>query len=197
MQHNGFEYVDLGLSVNWATCNVGANDVHDRGLFFAFGATIGFTSNDVINRKIPFEGSYELHGIAKRYESELASEIHSLPSDADAASIYMGGDWRMPTKEDFEELASGVIISPLVLDGVHGLLLKSKVNDAELFFVKSGYIDRTKRYAYGDDVYRSSSSLHKKGIAHYFIMCDWSDNRDCVNHFFNHYMFPIRGIIKG
>ena len=34
---NGYEYVDLGLSVKWATCNVGADKPEDYGDFFAWG----------------------------------------------------------------------------------------------------------------------------------------------------------------
>ena len=37
--------VDLGLSVNWAKMNVGANAPDDCGLFFAWGETKGYTSN--------------------------------------------------------------------------------------------------------------------------------------------------------
>ena len=37
--HNGHEYVDLGLSVKWATCNVGANAPEDYGNYYAWGST--------------------------------------------------------------------------------------------------------------------------------------------------------------
>ena len=36
---NGYGYVDLGLSVKWATCNVGANNPEDYGDYFAWGET--------------------------------------------------------------------------------------------------------------------------------------------------------------
>ena len=37
--HNGHEYVDLGLSVKWATCNVGATKPEEYGDYFAWGET--------------------------------------------------------------------------------------------------------------------------------------------------------------
>jgi hypothetical protein len=37
---NGHEYVDLGLSVKWATCNVGANKAEECGSFFAWGEVL-------------------------------------------------------------------------------------------------------------------------------------------------------------
>ena len=41
--YNGYEYVDLGLSVKWATCNVGATSPEQAGLYFAWGETTGYT----------------------------------------------------------------------------------------------------------------------------------------------------------
>ena len=38
-QHNGYEFVDLGLSVMWANCNIGAKKPEDFGYFFAWGET--------------------------------------------------------------------------------------------------------------------------------------------------------------
>ena len=35
----GHDYVDLGLSVKWATCNVGANSPEDYGDYYAWGET--------------------------------------------------------------------------------------------------------------------------------------------------------------
>ena len=34
---NGYEYVDLGLSVKWATCNLGATSPDKIGKFYAWG----------------------------------------------------------------------------------------------------------------------------------------------------------------
>lgn len=35
--YNGHDYVDLGLSVKWATCNVGASQPEQYGNYFAWG----------------------------------------------------------------------------------------------------------------------------------------------------------------
>lgn len=36
---NGHEAVDLGLSVRWAACNIGATNPEEYGNYFAFGET--------------------------------------------------------------------------------------------------------------------------------------------------------------
>ena len=60
---NGHEWVDLGLSVKWATCNVGAKDPTDKGQFFAWGETEakGFYSEDTYKLK-SFWGGYKKIG---------------------------------------------------------------------------------------------------------------------------------------
>lgn len=93
MEHNGFEYIDLGLSVNWATCNVGADNPLDGGLYFQWGDTVGYTRNDLLNKIKNF--SLEEYTIEHR---------DNLTLDMDAANVYMGGNWRMPTVEECEEL---------------------------------------------------------------------------------------------
>ena len=48
--HNGYDYVDLGLSVRWATCNVGANSPEVYGSYFAWGETSAKTDYGSITR---------------------------------------------------------------------------------------------------------------------------------------------------
>lgn len=87
-QHNGHEYVDLGLSVKWATCNVGATSPEDYGHYFAWGETR------------PKEKYTEENSLT--YGIQM-SDI-SGNAQYDAATANWGGDWRMPTKEEMEEL---------------------------------------------------------------------------------------------
>lgn len=42
MVNSKFEFVDLGLSVEWATCNLGSEKPTDCGYYFAYGETDGF-----------------------------------------------------------------------------------------------------------------------------------------------------------
>lgn len=85
---NGHEWVDLGLSVKWATCNVGASRPSDYGNYYAWGETTTKSNYGSSNSRI-----YEV----------VMGDISSNPS-YDAATANWGGGWRMPTKEEFEEL---------------------------------------------------------------------------------------------
>lgn len=80
--------VDLGLSVKWATCNVGANAPEDSGTFFSWGET---------ETKEVFDGdncSTHLKNIA---------DFSGNP-EHDAATAHWGKEWRTPTDKECQEL---------------------------------------------------------------------------------------------
>uniref|UniRef100_UPI0040569567 hypothetical protein n=1 Tax=Alistipes sp. TaxID=1872444 RepID=UPI0040569567 len=87
-ERNGHKWVDLGLSVKWATCNVGASSPEDYGNYFAWGETTTKSSYDPSNSKI-----------INRDMGNIAGN-----SSYDAARANWGGNWRMPTKTEMEEL---------------------------------------------------------------------------------------------
>ncbi len=86
--HDGHEYVDLGLSVKWATCNVGADSPDEPGYHFVWGE-IGSSEC----------GSYSTKHI---YDLELTDIAGDKAHDAAAAN--WGGKWRMPTYKELLEL---------------------------------------------------------------------------------------------
>ena len=94
--HNGHEFVDLGLPSRtlWATCNVGATSPEQAGLYFAFGETTGFTAKQV-------EKGVRKFGSASYTASSVSD---NLTLEQDAAHVNLGGNWRMPTKAECQEL---------------------------------------------------------------------------------------------
>ncbi len=70
--YNGHEYVDLGLSVKWATCNVGATKPEEYGNYYAWGETTTKSSYA--------ESNYT-----------YSNSPTTLPLNKDAASVNMGG----------------------------------------------------------------------------------------------------------
>ncbi len=86
--HQGHEWVDLGLSVKWATCNVGANSPSDYGNHYAWGET-------TTKSEYTYENSKTC--------GKSIGDISGNPS-YDAARANWGGSWRLPTRSEFEEL---------------------------------------------------------------------------------------------
>ena len=87
---SGHEYVDLGLSTWWATCNVGASTPSEYGNYYAWGE---------ITAKWDFENTYTLNS-----SPGIGKDISGTKYDA--ASANWGNDWCMPTKSQWEELIS-------------------------------------------------------------------------------------------
>lgn len=122
----GHDYVDLGLSVKWATCNVGATAPEKEGDFFAWGETATKNEYNWDNYKwgtydyccgeqvVTKYCTYEDDGYCNRqYNGDHYSHYNCdgftdglttlLPAD-DAAYVKWGSSWRMPTRTEMEEL---------------------------------------------------------------------------------------------
>ena len=130
--YNGHEYVDLGLSVKWATCNIGASSPEEYGLYFAWGETTGYTDEQVTSGVRKFDkASYTAAAIST-----------DLTLEQDAAHVNLGGNWRMPTKDECQELLDNcnvVWTDNYNGTGVKGRVFTSKVNGNSVFFPAAGF----------------------------------------------------------
>ena len=105
-------YVDLGLPSGtlWATKNI--KDTSGNDLYFAWGETKGYTSDDIDSNVRSFNVS--------EYTGNSASLISdNLIGKCDAAHIYMRGYWRTPINKDFTELIKNTY-KTLVTRGMKG-----------------------------------------------------------------------------
>ena len=139
-------YVDLGLPSGtlWATMNIGANSPADYGYYFAWGETASKSAYKWANyqwcnggdgrdlTKYCTKSNYGYNGFVDN-KTELD------PED-DAATVNWGSEWRMPTKEQLDELRSQCTRQWISSNGVNGYLLTSKNNGASLFLPAAGYI---------------------------------------------------------
>ncbi len=101
---NGHEYVDLGLSVKWATCNIGAESPSDKGDYYAWG--------EITTKPEYIESNSATYG----------KDINSISgnSNYDVARASWGGTWRIPTKEEVEELMNTCKFEWITKDGRTG-----------------------------------------------------------------------------
>ena len=119
---NGHEYVDLGLSVKWATCNIGADSAWNGGAHFEWGEVEPRQWGDSKENKY-CEYSSDITKyctIAKYGYNGLVDDKIILDAEDDAATINWGGRWRMPTKEEFDELCDNCTFELQTLNGKIG-----------------------------------------------------------------------------
>ena len=136
---NGYDYVDLALPSGtlWSTCNVGASKPSDYGLYFAWGDTQGYTSDQVGNGdgKKKFSPDYSDYkwGTYQNFTKYTVSAA-ILELEDDAAHVHMGGDWHMPTPQQISELLNNTTNTWTSQNGVNGRLFKSKKDDSKSIF---------------------------------------------------------------
>lgn len=138
------EAVDLGLSVKWAMCNLGATEPRESGDLFAWGETEPYYSSlDPLTWKEGKEAGYswksykwydwekgwgEQHAFTKYYEGDNKSTLETGPDGDDAASKALGGKWRMPTSGEWAELIDNCYFMPAQIYTFGVYLLVSKIN---------------------------------------------------------------------
>ena len=132
-------YVDLGLSVKWATCNVGANSPEEYGDYFAWGETKPKDSYKWSTYKWCNGSKDKLTKYCKESYYGRVDNKTVLDLVDDAAHVNLGGAWRMPTKEEIRELKDNCTWTWTTQNGVNGYLVTSKKNDNSIFLPAAGY----------------------------------------------------------
>ncbi len=158
------EYVDLGLPSGflWATCNIGANAPEEYGDYFAWGetqmkTTYNWSTYQYCNgsqntlTKYCNKANYGYNG--------FTDNLTTLQLSDDAARANWGGNWRMPTKEDFQELYNNTTVTYTQQGGVNGLLFTA-ANNNSLFLPAAGGRSGDEPYDAGDCGHYWSSSLN-------------------------------------
>ena len=141
------EYVDLGLSVMWATTNVGAESAEEYGDYFAWGETEPKTEYTWANYKWN-NGSD--HTSLTKYCSQAdygyngyTDTLTSLLLEDDAAHVNWGGEWRIPNRAEYQELIDHCTWEWTTNNGIYGYLITSKINGNSIFMPLSGSILNT------------------------------------------------------
>lgn len=127
---NGHQYVDLGLPSGtlWATCNVGASAPEDTGNLYAWGEietkdeynwiTYQWCDGDKCNST-----NQTLVKYCDRGHYGVPDGKVTLEAEDDVANVNWGGDWHMPTKEEFQELIDNTTRKWTKLNNVRGYLM--------------------------------------------------------------------------
>lgn len=119
---NGYEWVDLGLSVKWATCNVGASHPEEHGILVGWSDVSGTKMSKDYND----------------YPSAYGPMNISGDSRYDIACVKMGGNWRMPTYAEYQELVDNCAWQWSTVNGSNGYLITG-ANGNQIFLPAAGY----------------------------------------------------------
>ena len=223
-----YEYVDLGLDskLKWAKCNIGAKSEEESGLYFQWGDTQGYTYEQVGNGgglkafnladyKWSADGSSNNFSKYNRSDSKTV-----LDPEDDAAHVIMGGKWRMPTLDEYNELCLNTDICLVTTEGKEikgsargngkGVMInwesQPKGNLKGVKFYKRGSKQTYMFVPAAGNAYRGSvqdvvqygglwsSSLYSSGVqnAWYFYFYAYNGNVDYDDRYFG---LPVRGVL--
>ena len=195
------EYVDLGLpsGKKWAKCNLGANSEEGSGLYFQWGDTIGYTKQQINEGKSFYWLNYKFTDGYKRYHFlKYNSEDNKLRLDLedDAAYKMLGEHWRIPNKQDFEELISNTESSISEVNNVKGMKFISKINKNYIFFPFAGFGHKESIYELDEAFYCWSSSVVEgtNGLNVYYLTGENSSAYSLSKYGFRYFGLTIRGI---
>ena len=166
---------DIGLSVYWASCNVGATTPSGYGNYYAWGET-STKSNYCWETYKWCNGSAET--LTKYNVSSAKGRVDNktvLEAADDAAQVHVGGGWRTPTHEEMDELRNKCTWKWTRLNGVGGYRVTGK-NKCSIFLPATGsmYYDGPCNQGVNGDYW--SSSIYPKDPS-----CVWYYNFDKYN----------------
>lgn len=153
---NGHEYVDLGLSVKWATCNIGSETPEGIGYKYAWGETQPKNTYNWGNY-LYCNGSENSQNkyVTGRYYDKVDNKT-ILEKKDDAAYVNWGKGWRMPTYEEIKELEEECMWSWITINGIEGYKVTGP-SGYSIFLPSDGRYAYDGRYRTGALGYWSSS----------------------------------------
>ena len=174
---NGYDYVDLGLGVMWATCNIGADSPEDYGNYYAWGETETkdtYTSDNSV--------TYGVSGM-----SDFSGD-----TEYDAATANWGSPWRMPTSSEIDELISDCTWTWTTLNSVNGYEVTG-TNGNSIFLPAAGNRYNSSLSGAGSYGYywSSESSISYTHQAFYLVFYSGSVNRNNSNRYDGQSVCPV------
>lgn len=142
------EAIDLGLSVKWASFNLGATSAEKYGSFFAWGETTTKSSYTWANYQ---------------HASGTAATVNDIGADIsgtsyDAATSLWGSDWRIPTNAEIKELYQKCTFTAVTVNGVNGYNVKGPSGNT-IFMPLAGCSYDGKSYGSGSYTYYWSGDI--------------------------------------
>lgn len=187
------ELIDLGLSVKWASCNIGASSPEESGGFYSWGELDSKSDYTWDNYKFCMDQTGEW---LVKYNAQ-DGRLYLEGSD-DIVHKTKGGSWRMPTSDDWRELKDNCQWNEATLNGVRGYHIVSKVNGNSIFLPRTGYMDGTQLKDTENPRYWSSSMTNGTNLSKARNLndsCYYSDWAGMAYYGDDRYLgMPVRGV---
>ena len=152
----GHSYVDLGLSVMWATCNIGATNPEDIGDFFAWGEVEAKNEFTFANYKWN-DGSFSY----TKYNN--TDHKTTLDLEDDAAHVLWGGPWRLPSSTDITQMRSNTDCNTTMVNGVECFVVTSRINGNSIIIPRRSSTGDGYSFPMTDFIYSGQAFYYNPG----------------------------------
>lgn len=165
-----YESVDLGLSVRWAVCNIGAIRSEDYGGLYAWGETTEKEDYSESNYLYFQNDQYQIIG------------VNICGTKYDVARQQWGGEWRLPTRSEINELATQCQWTHEVRNGVSGFRITAQ-NGNSIFLPAAGFQKGSVRESVGTDGFYWTGNVNRNMLSSAYNInfrgydADWSASR--------------------
>ena len=218
-QTNEYEFVDLGLNVQWASCNVGATKPEESGLYFAWGETKGYKvekgnlvdeewqvyeaiitnadGSETTKQFLSDFSDYEHYDVKTQSFTKYngTDDLTVLQSEDDACSL-LDSSMRMPTREECQELLANTTSAWTKNyndSGINGITLTSNINGNSIFVPAVGSVVEGVLVNFGLGGFLWSSSLDSSNVEDAFSFLFSSDGA-IVDYDSRFSGFPLRAV---
>lgn len=156
-----------GKKIYFADRNIGADSPEDPGLYFWWGDVEGHAAGDTdfefksTNEKIVTYNQAENRGKTKEELGSIIDAKGNLASEYDAARTHWGGEWRIPTKEEWAWLTDKTKFNweKVDIDGKQVLVVTNKTTNSTIKLRQAGHISYTTQSQLDNYTYYRSSTL--------------------------------------
>ncbi len=164
-QDLSLQAIDLGLSVKWASLNLGASHIDDPGDHFSWGETETKDEYSWENYKWDQGHNFGNHNFTKYnndYRDGIVDNIMELDPEDDVARKRLGGGWRMPRAEEFEELldTTNCLWKSIRFNDEMGYIVISKKTGNYIILPSTAMGDGTATHLYSSSAFYWSSSIN-------------------------------------
>jgi len=174
--------VDLGLSVYWCSCNVGAESPEEYGDYYAWGETKPKSSYRREN--------YSYYNTETETYTDIGENISG--TEYDAATVNLGSDWRMPTKDEMQELLDKCTWEWTQINNINGYKVTAG-NGNSIFIPAAGHYSYSILLGANQNTYYNTST--SVDITNMSCIKNYSDNKHVYLSWDNKYIgYSIRPV---
>ena len=197
----------------WATTNIGAEEPWEYGYYFWWGDTVGYkpengkwVASDGSNSNFSFDSNntptYEKGIYTMQSEGWIVTRdgTYVLAPEHDAAQVQWGGDWRMPTRQEFYDLNNKCEWTWTTMNGVKGYIVRGRDSYASnsIFLPCAGDGNGTSLYRAGSYGYYWSSVPYSGYYYNACYLSFYSSNHGTYNNYcyYGQSVRPLQGFTK-